>query len=86
MQANDKEIMEAIARSNKKTQADINNLSRAVKQSPHLVERHYNGSPLSIMELKQFADWKGRLPNDLETQNILFHGVGAIKKLFKETY
>jgi hypothetical protein len=86
MQTNDKEIMAAIARCNKAQENQVSNLSRAVKMSPHLVKRHFDGSPLSLFELNQFADWKGRLPNEEETIQVLHHGVGAMKKLFKPTY
>ena len=86
MNTDDKAIMAAIARCNQAQENQINNLSRTCKMSPHLVKRHFEGSPLSLYELKQFADWKGRLPNDLETQNIFLHGVDAMRKLFKATY
>lgn len=78
--------MGAIARCNKAMDNQVSNLSRACKMSPHLVKRHFDGSPLSLFELKQFADWKGRLPNEEETIQVLHHGVGAMKKLFKPTY
>jgi hypothetical protein len=86
METNSKEIMGAIARCTKAQDNQISNLSRACKMSPHLVKRYFDGSPLSLFELTQFADWKGRLPNEDETNKILYHGVGAMKKLFKETY
>jgi hypothetical protein len=86
MQTNDKEIMGAIAACNKGMNNQVNNLSRTCKMSPHLVKRHFDGSPLSLFELKQFADWKGRLPDQAETDEILYHGVGYMKKLFKATY
>jgi hypothetical protein len=86
MQTNDKEIMEAIARTTRKTQAEINNISRDCKTSPHLVERFYNGSPLSLMEIKQFVAWRSRLPDENDSADILYHGVGAMKTLFKMNY
>jgi hypothetical protein len=86
MQTDSKAIMEAIARCNKAQEAQINNLSRSCKTSPHLVKRHFDGSPLSLFELKQFADWRGRLPNQEETNQIFYYGVDAMKKLFKPTY
>lgn len=78
--------MAAIARCNQAQDNQINNLSRTTGVSPHLVKRHFEGSPLSLFELKQFVDWKGQLPSDTDTQNVLLHGVGAMKKLFKVTY
>jgi hypothetical protein len=86
MDTNDKEIMQAIARCNKGLENQVNNISRACKMSPHLVQRHFDGSPLSLLEIKQFSDWKGRLPDQAETNEILYHGVGYMKKLFKATY
>lgn len=86
METNDKEIKGAIARCNRAMENNVSNLSRACKMSPHLVKRYFDGSPLSLFELNQFADWKGRLPTEDETSDILYHGVGAMKKLFKQTY
>jgi hypothetical protein len=80
-----KEIREAIVRCNKAQECLVNSISRATKMSPHLVQRHFDGSALSLFELKQFSDWKGRLPNDEETIQVLHYGVGAMKKLFKQT-
>jgi hypothetical protein len=86
MQTNDKEIKQAIAGCNKAMENQINNISRDCNMSPHLVKRHFDGSPLSLFELKQFVSWKGRLPNEKETTQVLQHGVGAMKELFKATY
>jgi hypothetical protein len=86
MHTNDKDIKGAITRCNQAMDNQVNNLSRTCKMSPHLVKRHFDGSPLSLFELKQFADWKGRLPNEDETIQVLHHGVGIMRKIFKATY
>lgn len=86
MHTNEKEIKDAIARTTKKAQDEIFNIARNVGKCPEVIRRHYEGSALSLWEIKEFVAWKSRLPNEEETRQALLYGVGAMKKLFKPIY
>lgn len=54
--------------------------------APQQVERFYNGSALSLWEIKEFVTWKNRLPTERESTWILYHGVWAMKNIFNNTF
>lgn len=83
MQPSNKQLATAIANSNQTAQDEVYKIAKTSGMCPEVVKRHYQGSVLSLWEIKEFADWKKRLPTSEETDLIARHGVTAMKTLFK---
>lgn len=77
------EITQAIARTRQTTDAVAYEIAKVVDTTPDEVVKFYQGNALSLWEIRSFALWKGKLPNEKEIAQILHYGVSAMQKYFK---
>lgn len=85
METNDREIRAAIAGVEGWTRLEISRIADKCHVPDKKVRELHQGSDLSLMEIRQFATWRQRLPDAREVDMILKYGVGAMKTLFNQS-
>lgn len=75
-------VARAIAGTKKTSDAVMYEISKDIRGTPGEVEKFYQGNALSLWEIRDFARWKGKLPDEKQILLILQYGVSVMQKLF----